>query len=365
MTTVDLSVFLANYNHARYLPRALDAVLTQRARAREVIVIDDASTDDSPRILADYARRYDNVRFVRNERNRGVVPNYNTGTDMARGKYLFLGAVDDYVLPGFFEKACAQLDATPHAGLCCAYDSFKQGDDGEVVPAASGWCTEPTYFTPNEVADKLRFTLGAHATICRREVMVKAGGYLPKLAWYSDWFAYLVIAFRTGICHIPEVLAIRTLGLPEQYSAEAGKGEMHVQVLGALLDCLTSAEYADVAPLFRRKAVVANFGPDLVRAAARRADSRDPQVLAWISGFAPETYEALLGDADPEVRELAGHFLGEFWRSTQARRIELEVEVDRLREELERTRHRLPPPGAVGKLRWLAGLVAKRIRRAA
>ena len=98
---------------------------------------------------------------------------------------------------------------------------------------------------------------------------------------------------------------------------------------------------------------------------ARRPDSRDPAVLGWISGFAPEVYEALLGDADPEVRDLAGHFLGEFWRSTQARRIELEVEVNRLRDELDRTRLRLPPPGAVGKVRWLAGLVAKRIRRAA
>src|SRR3954468_19523305 len=121
MPTADLSVFLANYNHARYLPRALDAVLSQSVRPREVIVLDDASTDDSPRILSEYAQQHDNVRVVRNDRNRGVVANYNRGIAMAQGKYLFLAAVDDYVVPGFFEKALAQLEANPQAGMCCGY----------------------------------------------------------------------------------------------------------------------------------------------------------------------------------------------------------------------------------------------------
>lgn len=365
MSTADLSVFLANYNHARYLPRALDAVLTQSVKAREVIVLDDASTDDSPRILAGYAERYDNFRFVRNDRNQGVIANYNRGIGMAQGKYLFLAAVDDYVRPGFFEKAVAQLEAHPHAGLCCGYDSYVHGDDGIVQPNPSGWCSEPTYFTPDDVARQLRCNLAAHATICRRDAMASAGGYRPELAWYSDWFAYLTIAFRTGICHVPEVLAVRTLGLPEQYSSEAGRGEKHVAVLGAYLELITSPQYADVAPFFRRTAAAANFGADLIRAAARRDDRWQPHMLALLNGFAPEQYEAMTSDADPAVRELAGFFLGPFWRESAARRKELEREVIRLREELDLAKRSVPPPGAVGKLRWLAGLVAKRIRRAA
>ena len=50
MPTADLSVVMANRNHARQLPRALDAVLSQSVRPREVIVLDDDSTDDSVRV---------------------------------------------------------------------------------------------------------------------------------------------------------------------------------------------------------------------------------------------------------------------------------------------------------------------------
>ncbi|HUR53903.1 MAG TPA: glycosyltransferase family A protein, partial [Gemmataceae bacterium] len=338
MSTADLSVFLANYNHARYLPRALDAILSQSVRPREVIVLDDTSTDDSPRILSEYAHKHDHVRVVRNERNLGVVATYNRGIAMAQGKYLFLAAADDFVVPGFFEKAVAQLEAHPQAGMCCGYESFQKGDDGQVVEAPSGWCAEPTYFSPDAFALKLRSALAAHAAICRRDAMVKAGGYLADLAWYSDWFAYLTIAFRHGIVHVPATLAVRTLGLAEQYSAGAGKGEKHVAVLGALLDRLMSPEYADIAPYFRRTAVIAQFGPDLIRAAARRPDRMDPAVLGLVNGLPPEQCEGLLSDTDPNVRELAGFFLAAFWRETVTRRAELEAEVVRLREELEHAR---------------------------
>ena len=62
MRTADLSVVMANRNHARHLPRALDAVLAQSPPPREVIVLDDASADDSVTVLEGYARRFPCVR---------------------------------------------------------------------------------------------------------------------------------------------------------------------------------------------------------------------------------------------------------------------------------------------------------------
>lgn len=365
MPTADLSVLLANYNHARYLPRALDAILSQSVRPREVIVVDDASTkDDSIAVLEGYARRDPVVRLVRNEQNLGVVPTYNKLIGLARGHYLLLAGADDYVLPGFFEWAVGELDRHPTAGLCCGYDTYVLGDAGEVRENPSGWCSRPEYFGPNEVARKIRCNLAAHAIVCRREAMVRAGGYRQELAWYSDWFAFLTIAFRHGLCHVPASLAVRTLGLAEQYSAAAGRGERHIAVLGAYLDLMRSPEYADVAPYFRRTGVATNFGTDLIRAAARRPDRWQPEVLGFLAGFAPDEYESLQADPDPEVRNLAAYFLEPCWRDTTIRRKELELEVIQLRELLEATRRAVPPPGAVGKLRWLAGMAAKRLRRA-
>ncbi len=65
------------YNHARYLPQVLESVLTQSVRPLEVLVLDDASTDDSVQVIQQYAARDPLVRLVRNERNLGVVATLN------------------------------------------------------------------------------------------------------------------------------------------------------------------------------------------------------------------------------------------------------------------------------------------------
>jgi glycosyltransferase involved in cell wall biosynthesis len=362
MPTADLSVVLANYNHARYLPRALDAILSQSVRPREVIVVDDASTtDNSLEVLDGYARRDPVVRVVRNEANLGVVPAFNKGLGLASAEYVLLAAADDYLLPGFLEKSLAILKRHPQAGLCFSYDSFTVGDDGPLQANPSGWCSQPAYFPPDDVCRLLRHVIPGHAVVCRREPLAKAGGYLPDLAWYSDWFAFLTIAFRLGACHVPEPLAVRVL-LPDGYSANARQGPKNVEVLGAFLDRVTSPDYMDVAPYFRRNGAATFFGTDLVRAAARRLDRWTPNVLGFLNGFTPEQYEELLIDPDPATRELAAFFLGPFWRDAAEKRTQKENEVILLREELERTRAKVPPPGAVGKLRWLTQLVTRRLR---
>ncbi|MBY0514898.1 MAG: glycosyltransferase, partial [Gemmataceae bacterium] len=317
MTTADLSVVIPNYNHARFLPRALDAILSQIVAAREVIVLDDSSADDSVAVVEGYARKYPAVRLVRNERNLGVVATINRGIGLAAGTYLLLAGADDYVLPGFFEKALGLLAAHPHAGLACGLDSCQSGEGGRIDPnPGNGW-GRAGYFTPDEVCDRLRHTIGGHAAVYRRDALAQQGGFKPELRWYSDWFALLTCAFRHGACHLPEMLAVRMIA-PQNYSADAKPGGGNVAVLGAFLDLVTGPAFADVAPFFRRNGAASFFGPDLVRAAARRADCWSPPVLGFLNGFTPEQYAELLADPDATVRELAAFFLGPFWKQRAA-----------------------------------------------
>jgi hypothetical protein len=173
----------------------------------------------------------------------------------------------------------------------------------------------------------------------------------------------LVVAFRHGAVYIPETLGVHVVHA-DSYSAGARSGPEHVRVLGALLDLLTSPAYADVAPYFRRNGAACHFGSDLVRAAARRPDYREPRVLGFLTGFAPDDYERLAADTDPAVRELASVFRQEPWRELVGRRADLEAENRRLVEVIQLTRLRAAPPGAIGKLRWAAGLLRRRLRKA-
>lgn len=359
MSTADLSVVMPNFNHARFLPRALDAILSQSLAAREVLVLDDASTDDSVHAINGYARKHGTIRLVRNERNLGVVGTMNRGLGLANSTYVLFAAADDYILPGFFEKVFAQFAAHPQAGLCTALDSYQQGEAGTVQSnSITSWGDTARHYAPYELVRTFRHTIPGHATVCRHDALVSQGGFHPELRWYCDWFAFLVVAFRHGACQVPEMLAVRVL-MDENYSASAKPGDANVQVLGKFLELMTSCEYRDVAPAFRRNGAAAIFGTDLIRAAARRSDCWHPDVLGFLNGFTSEQYETLAEDPDPTVKEIAALFLGPV-RTRMAR----EAERLRTQRELDAVKRMVPPCGLRGKAHWLAKVLRKRLLRA-
>src|ERR1700677_4302933 len=77
--SMSLSVILPNYNHAKLIPRALYAFLNQTPPAEEIIVIDDGSTDDSVKVIEEFARRHRSIRLIRHPANRGIVAAVKSG----------------------------------------------------------------------------------------------------------------------------------------------------------------------------------------------------------------------------------------------------------------------------------------------
>jgi glycosyltransferase involved in cell wall biosynthesis len=315
----DVSVLLATYNHASYLPRALDSFLAQSVRPREIIIVDDTSPDATPSILADYAQRESSIRVLRNDRNRGANQSFCRALANATGKYVYFAGADDFVRPGFIEKSMAMLERHPEAGLCCSYRSTVDGITGEISENPSHWCDEPRYFSPTEIERLVGREGVGHAAILRRQSVERVGGLLSDLEWYSDFFLTVVVALREGACHVPESLAVLTL-MATTYSARAAGTEKQLRVFNALFDRLLSPEYADVAPGFRRSGVMRVLGPAQVRAAARRADLWTYEILGLINCFTVAHYEELLADSDPVVRRLAELFLGPFGRDLERHR---------------------------------------------
>jgi hypothetical protein len=363
MPRADLSVVIANRNHARVLARALESVLSQSLPPREVIVLDDASTDDSVTIIERHARRHETIRLIRHPSHRGVTATYNAGFTLATCRYLLPIAADDYLLPDFLTKAMAEFARHPEAGVCVGHGSCTEGDDGPLIVNDPGWCERPAFFTPTELCRRIWHTLPVSALILRRDAALAAGGFLSELAWYSDWFLNLVVAFRHGAIHIPETLGIHVVH-GDSYSTNAHSRPEHIRVLVALLGRLTAPDFADVAPFFRRNGAACHFGPDLLRAAAVRGDRHQPEVLGFLSGFSPAVYDDLSHDENPAVCELANVFRHDPWRELIARRHDLESENCRLVEEIQLARLRALPPGAIGKVRWAARMVRRRLRKA-
>lgn len=114
-----VTIIVPSYNHACFLRERLDTILSQTFQDFELILLDDASTDESRAILREYARRAQeaapvphDVRLELNETNSGsTFKQWNKGVRMARGKYVWIAESDDYSDARFLERMVAILEA--------------------------------------------------------------------------------------------------------------------------------------------------------------------------------------------------------------------------------------------------------------
>jgi glycosyltransferase involved in cell wall biosynthesis len=97
-----ISVIIPFYNVEKYLARCLDSVLGQTFKDYEIIVINDGSTDDSAKILADYALQDHRIKII-NQTNQGQSVARNNGLKAAQGKYIYFLDSDDFIHPQLLE----------------------------------------------------------------------------------------------------------------------------------------------------------------------------------------------------------------------------------------------------------------------
>ena len=113
-----VSIGLPVYNGQHYLRQAIESIVNQTYRNFEVIICDNASTDDTPAICAEYAAREPRIRYHRQPQNIGATANFNRTFELASGPYFKWAAHDDVLEPTYLEKCVAVLEQTPDAVLC-------------------------------------------------------------------------------------------------------------------------------------------------------------------------------------------------------------------------------------------------------
>jgi glycosyltransferase involved in cell wall biosynthesis len=90
-----VSVVMRNYNYGKYIAEAIESVLGQSFKDLELIIVDDASTDNSRQIIRNYVERDKRVKAIFHERNSGISRTHNDGVDAASGKFLSIIDSDD------------------------------------------------------------------------------------------------------------------------------------------------------------------------------------------------------------------------------------------------------------------------------
>ncbi len=120
-----VTVIVPVYNGERFLRESLDSILAQTYPNLEVLVMDDASTDGTPAIIASYG---DRVKYHKQEQNRGIYGNANDGIALAHGKFIAVYHADDIYEPEIVEREVAALERFPNAGAVFCLDTFINAD---------------------------------------------------------------------------------------------------------------------------------------------------------------------------------------------------------------------------------------------
>jgi glycosyltransferase involved in cell wall biosynthesis len=190
-----ISVILPTYNQAGYLNAALDSILNQTCSDYELIIVDDGSTDDTPRLLEQFHQPP--LCTVIRQTNQSLPVALNTGFRLARGKYLTWTSSDNILHPNMLTELQLELEANPEVGLVYADWQLIDGD-GNILREVQ---------TPE--FDRFLLMRINYINACfmyRRAFQEKYGLYNPEYLHAEDWEYWWRMAQVYKMRRVPQVL---------------------------------------------------------------------------------------------------------------------------------------------------------------
>ncbi len=206
-----VSVIIPTYNRTDRVPSAVASVLDQTFREREVLVVDDASSDGTAEALEPFRGR---IRVLRHDRNRGVSAARNTGIRASTAPLVAFLDSDDRWLPGKLEAQVRFFQDHPEAVACQTREIWIR-HGRRVNPARRHLKPSGDVFLPSLA----RCLVSPSAVMLRRTLLEEAGLFDETLPVCEDYDLWLRIGCRHPIHLIEEDLLVREGGHPDQLSA--------------------------------------------------------------------------------------------------------------------------------------------------
>jgi glycosyltransferase involved in cell wall biosynthesis len=207
-----VSVGLPVYNGEQFLAVAIESILGQSLGDLELIISDNASTDDTARIARQYAEKDRRVRYLRQAHNVGVNRNYNFALLHARGSFFKWISSSDYCAPTLLAKCCDVLSRDPGAILCFAQTRFvdEQGRELAVSPVDFAVLAGDPVQRFEDVCVRLSINSPLNAGVIRTAALRRTG---PMGSYRSaDAVLMAALALQGRFVLLPEVLFFRRTG---------------------------------------------------------------------------------------------------------------------------------------------------------
>ena len=208
-----VSVIIPVYNGESVIQRTVESILNQSYRNIEVIISDDASTDNSKEIIESYKRKDDRIKTLFFEKNNNICYSGNACVHEANGKYIAVAGHDDVWEKDKLEKQIMFLEEHPMYGVCFTWADIIDEDDHV---NNTEWIGLYHRFTSsnrdaNSWIRKLFFQgnfFCAPSACIRKKVIDKVGFYRYGLVQLQDYYLWMKILLETPIYIIQEKLTL-------------------------------------------------------------------------------------------------------------------------------------------------------------
>lgn len=197
-TAPDISVVMTTYNGEKYLKQQLDSILQQTIAPKEILIVDDGSTDNTVAIIKTYAYD-DRIRLLINEKNIGYIKSFEKGMLNATCSLVALSDQDDVWMPHKLETLLSQMQDN----IAVYSDSILIDENGEsLFKKMSDIKNQLTY------DNCLMYAIGAwapgHAMLFRKELIEKATPF-PTIVTHDFWLGFVATCYG-GIQYVNKVL---------------------------------------------------------------------------------------------------------------------------------------------------------------
>jgi hypothetical protein len=199
-----VGVVIPCYNYGWCLRNCVESVLGQTGVDLQVLIIDDASTDDSAQLAAEFASADPRVEFRVHPVNHGHIKTYNEGLEWTSSTYTVLLDADDMLTPGSLQRACDLLEAHPVLGFVYGRPLLFRDDHSRPRPRAGKgrWA-----IWPGREWFELRCRLTENCirspeVVMRSSLLRQIGGFREELPHTADFELWMRLALYSDVGYV-------------------------------------------------------------------------------------------------------------------------------------------------------------------
>lgn len=225
-----ISVIIPSYNHYKYISLTIDSVLEQTYPNLELIIVDDASNDNTSDVVERYRikceEKFKRFEFVKKEKNKGIIDSLNTAISFSSAEFVFIIASDDVIKIDCIEILEKFLSTNPDYASVRGDNDFLDSDNNIIYwdkkqksvyeISLASYKTFAQYLkTARSDVDFYSDDFGSYVSLLkgnyipngslfRKKCIVDVGGYKEEML--EDWYMHLQIAKKYKIKYIDKVL---------------------------------------------------------------------------------------------------------------------------------------------------------------